>query len=318
MNGGLGNQVFQYIFARFLEESPGSQVIIDDSHFFLFEDKIKKNKQDKPQDNLSGTHNGYELEYVFPYATKPNLLSRYFDQDIWEYMVAVMKESAVPEISIARQILDNGLEDQIAIFEATPQYISDAYTGVKYFSPGNRFNSDLRKIDGNIYFYGYWINPGYLKACGEVILRDLTFRPITDARNKRYEKAIMNSISVGVHIRRGDFVKLQCDTPVSYYKDQLEEIRSRIPGAKFFIFCDNIEWCKENASDLGIPPGSSVFVEGNFDYLNNYIDMQLMAMCDILVVGGSSFSYLASLLNRKRGFQAINTRTPPLEDVSGG
>jgi len=318
MNGGLGNQVFQYIFARFLELSPGSQVLIDDSHYFLFEDKIKENKEDKPQDNQSGTHNGYELEYVFPNATKPTLLSRYFDQDVWDYMVAVMKKSEVPEISIAQQILDNGLEDQITIFEATPQYVSDAYTGEKHFTPGNRYNSDLRKIDGNIYFYGYWINPGYLKACGEIILRDLTFRPITDARNKQYEKAIKNSASVGVHIRRGDFVKLQWDIPNSYYKDQLGKIKSRIPNATFFIFCDNIEWCKENADELGIPADSAVFVEGNFDYLNNYIDMQLMAMCDTLVVGGSSFSYLASLLNRKKRFQAIQIREPSLEDVGKG
>jgi hypothetical protein len=46
--------------------------------------------------------------------------------------------------------------------------------------------------------------------------------------------------------------------------------------------------------------------------------MQLMAMCDILVVGRSSFSYLASLLNQTPGFQAIHAIERPSDDVAGG
>ena len=50
LNGGLANQVFQYIFVRYAELShPGcAPWFIDDSFFFV-----------------NNVHNGYELERVF-------------------------------------------------------------------------------------------------------------------------------------------------------------------------------------------------------------------------------------------------------------
>lgn len=66
LNGGLANQVFQYIFVRFAElYNPQNEPwFIDDSFFFL-----------------NNVHNGYELEKVF--GIQANLLSRHFDSDVW-------------------------------------------------------------------------------------------------------------------------------------------------------------------------------------------------------------------------------------------
>lgn len=318
MNGGLGNQVFQYIFARYLEEATGSRVIIDDSHFFYVHDKVLKNREERPGNNTSGAHNGYELEYVFPEAAKPILLSQYFEEDVWEYMVSQMMISKTPEISMAQQLYDNGVDDQTAIFEAAPQHVSDAYTGKKFYSTANCYNSILARLTGNVYFYGYWINPGWFNAYKEVMLKDLSFRPITDPVNKQYEKDIEKSLSIGVHIRRGDFVTLEWALTEDYYHTVLSKLQIKYPGARYFIFSDQIEWCKENAEKLGIPKSNAEFVCGNFDYENNYIDMKLMAMCSVLVVGVSAFSYLASILNQRKGFTAIQVRNPPVEDIGLG
>ena len=49
LNGGLANQVFQYIFARYYALShPGDKMYLDDTYF-----------------TLHTVHNGYELEKVF-------------------------------------------------------------------------------------------------------------------------------------------------------------------------------------------------------------------------------------------------------------
>ena len=48
-NDGLGNQTFQYIFARYLEIKSGEKVWLDDSAFFI-----------------SKEHNGFEIPRVFP------------------------------------------------------------------------------------------------------------------------------------------------------------------------------------------------------------------------------------------------------------
>jgi hypothetical protein len=307
MNGGLGNQVFQYIFARYIEETTQTRVLIDDSYFFNQAEIINFNRTKKPSntgDKIS--HNGYEMDYVFPNMTKPVFLSEYFDNDVWQYMIQQTKEN---KVNIAQQLLDNGFN--FTVVHETPI----EYTGKKLYTPANHFNSAVTKIPGNLYYYGYWINPGWLNAYKEIFIKDLTFRPITNSQNKRYEREINNCFSIGVHIRRGDFVRLGWAMPESYYFNTISLLHKKTPGATYFIFSDEIEWCKKNREELGLPKKSTVYVEGNYDYLNNYIDMQLMAMCNILVVGMSSFSYLASLLNRRPKFMPLLTRDISMVDI---
>ena len=64
MNGGLGNQLFQYAFYRYIQIATNDICYIDDSAFF------GKNVE----------HNGFEIEKVF--NIKCNLLSDFFDTDI--------------------------------------------------------------------------------------------------------------------------------------------------------------------------------------------------------------------------------------------
>ncbi len=85
-NGGLANQAFQYIFARYYELShPGRIMYLDDSYFAL-----------------NTVHNGYELEKVF--GIKPHMLSEIFDQEMWQYLLQERKAGkSIPQI-----LLDNG------------------------------------------------------------------------------------------------------------------------------------------------------------------------------------------------------------------
>lgn len=315
ISGGLGNQMFQYIFGRYLEESTGEKVFFDDSYFFHTSDATDENKKLQNEINTSGVHNGYELEYVFPYATKPSLLSNFFTPDIWGHMLNEAKNGT----SIEVQLRNGGVPDLKILHEMPSPNELDLYTANNIEvlrTPPNAFNSGLSKIQGNIYYKGYWINPSYLNSYKDVILKDLTFRPLEDEQNIQYAKAITDSeCAVGVHIRRGDFVTIGWALNESYYSAQVKKILKTVPNTTFFVFSDQIDWCKQNRRKLGLPK-TSVFVEGNFDYKNNYIDMQLMAMCNMLIVGRSSFSYLASLINRVDGFVPIQTRIVDLNDVA--
>jgi len=86
LNGGLANQAFQYIFARYYELShPGGVMYMDDSYFAL-----------------NTVHNGYELEKVF--GIKPHMLSEVFDREMWQYILEERKNGkSIPQI-----LLDNG------------------------------------------------------------------------------------------------------------------------------------------------------------------------------------------------------------------
>jgi len=306
-NAGLANQTFQYIFARYLEEATGERVMLDDTYFFRTKTAVAQNKEHQLACNLSGVHNGYELDYVFPNATKPLLMSERISADALQHMAVKSREniSKVIEADIPLQLINMGMGDLIVIFENISQQAISAYTGKKFVINPYEFNPDVARVKGDVYYSGYWVTSGWLEAYKDVILKDLTFRPIPDVVNMQYESEIRSSFSVGVHIRRGDFVKFGWATPEANYKNALDNLKSKIPsGAVYFVFSDQIDWCKENANELGLLK-NTVFVEGNFDYQNNYIDMMLMSMCSVLVFGASSFSYLASLLNQREGFQAI-------------
>jgi hypothetical protein len=318
INGGLGNQAFQYIFARYIEETKKSRVYIDDMHYFVVEDDVKHNISNKPANTADKIeHNGYELEYVFPYMQRPLLLSEQFDLDVWEYMVNKAKNAEALTLSVAQQLLENGA-DLTLIIEAVDSVNLDGLNCPLILTPGNRFNSAVTTIPSDIYYYGFWINPGWLNNYRDVLLKDFTFRPIEDSQNKLYENEIRGSFAIGVHIRRGDFVRFGFALPESYYYSIIAEMANKHPEATYFIFSDDLEWCKKNREALGIPEKKSIYVEGNYDYKNNYIDLQLMAMCNVLIAGISSFSYLASLLNQTPGFYSIKAGERNPDDLAGG
>ena len=291
INGGLGNQVFQYIFARWLQLSGHKDVYLDDSYFFLTQEIAEQNKKEQPAYNISGAHNGYELDYVFPNHTKIRRLSEYLSKE---------------DLNKGINWICSKINNIKVIFEAYGNFdlMNSVVASEKYMSDSNQYNSMVGKLDGNVYYGGYWINPGWIRAYNNVILKDLEFRLIqkTDIHNKNYEKLIKNKFSVGVHIRRGDFIKLGWEVNEETYKNILQNIQDNISGtADYFIFSDQIDWVIENADKLNIPD-HAIYVTGNFDYQNNYIDCYLMSQCNVLVVGVSSFSYLASLLNQRPGF----------------
>lgn len=280
-NGGLGNQTFQYIFSRFVELAGGENCYLDDSVF-------GGNKVE---------HNGFEMQRVFP-NSRPRLLSEYFSEDVWKYMLQ-KKEAGE---SIIQQWRNIG-EDFTLVAE-TRGYRYDGNT-VKV--PTNEYFPWLALAEGNIYYHGYWINKNYLKGEYEKILKsELEFAPFTEEKNKGYEKQIMETNSVALHVRRGDFLKMKCDMPAEVYAAGVLKMREVVSAPHFFIFSDDMEWCRENLNKMGICKEEVTFVEGNKG-TNSYRDMQLMSYCkNVLLVTLSSFSYLAALLNRNESIHVIN------------
>lgn len=280
-NGGLGNQTFQYIFSRFVELTGGVSCYLDDSAFWL----------GKTQ------HNGFEMRRVFPNC-RPRLLSEYFSEDVWGYMVRQRDEGK----SVVQQMKDAG--EDFALIAETSDY---QYDGNAVLVPTNGYHSWLALAEGNIYYHGYWINKNYLKSEYESILRaELEFAPLAGERNKKYEKQIVETDSVALHVRRGDFITYQCDRPPGVYAAGVSALRESISKPHFFIFSDDMEWCRANLEGMGICRDEATFVEGNRG-ADSYIDMQLMSCCkNVMLITSSSFSYLAALLNKNEKVLVVN------------
>lgn len=278
LNGGLANQVFQYIFMRYAQISGGQNEdwILDDSFFFT-----------------TKAHNGYELDKVF--GLKPRLLSQYFDEDIWEELINNKRNGC----SIPQSFKDLGF-NIIMITEFENYRDHNPFDGQIYRVPGNSFNPEIINVPNEfVYYHGYWLHPEWFQCCQTVLKRELSFPPITDEKNLAYANKILNSKSVAMHIRRGDYITLGWASDCEYYLAKAKEVLANDPNAVFFVFSDDISWCKENRELLGLNlPQETVFIEGNTQG-KNYIDLQLMSMCQIMIINRSAFGHLAMLLNER-------------------
>lgn len=283
LNGGLGNQFFQYAFARFIElySNHKENVYLDDSSFYFGND-----------------HNGYELERVF--GLKPNLLSRCFDEDVWQEILRLLEGG--------RQIwdifADMGINMHIC---ADAQLPENTVLPIMRLN-ANEFEPSVANIGRDIYYYGYWINQCWYKTFENIHRNEMKFPPLTEEHNLTYERMILETNSFSIHVRRGDFVKLKWNADSSTYKMALQQVIASQKEPTVFVFSDDIEWCKEHKEELGLElPQIVTFVEGNM-HGNNFRDMQLMSMCKGMLITPSSFCYLARILNTNIQYQINATK----------
>ncbi|MDE7273692.1 MAG: alpha-1,2-fucosyltransferase [Lachnospiraceae bacterium] len=279
LNGGLANQVFQYIFARSYELShPNEKMFLDDSYFAV-----------------NTVHNGYELEKVF--GIRPHMLSELFDEDVWQYILTEREKGK----SIPQLLKDNG-SDIVLVSEMKDIYRTfNPFDGEILILKEKENMPEVLDMQGNVYYHGYWICREWFDRNKDVFLRELTFPKISDDKNKRLIHDIAVKPSLAIHVRRGDYVGLKIAYEAQNYKELIDVWTNGLgTDWNLYVFSDDINWCKANSKEMGFEIFKSVcYVEGNTAG-KNYIDMQLMSQCKGMIISNSAFSFLAALLNTNK------------------
>lgn len=168
--------------------------------------------------------------------------------------------------------------------------------------PGQKVSLELLDDSSDKFYDGYWQSYQYFDSYRDVILKEFTFPKISmeDKLNFELNERLKNEEnSVGIHIRRGDYLKnwkYRGLCGIDYYQKAIAYILEHIKSPKFFLFSDDIDWVKENISPL-LKGYAVTFVNWNHS-INSYKDMQLMAMCKNLIIANSSFSWWAAYLNQ--------------------
>lgn len=155
-------------------------------------------------------------------------------------------------------------------------------------------------IDAERYYDGYWQDPRYFTDIKEQLLSDFTFKSPLNAKNQEIYDAISTGHSVGIHIRRGDYMKKAryrgiCD--VEYYTQAINKVKELVHHPHFYFFSNDVEWSKTHLLPL-IAGEEYTFIDWNKG-TDSYIDMQLMSCCKSLIIANSSFSWWAAYLNRR-------------------
>ena len=266
INGGLGNQMFQFAFYKALQHSNNNDVFIDLSAY--------QGKQF--QDGINLLHNGFELPELFSIT----------------YQEAPLKD--VKKLSTQPTNLLNRVLRKY--FTKKTHFID------KNFG----FNKELisKPLPSNIYLEGYWQTEKYFSNIKDEILRDFSFKtPLSKKNLDILEDAGTETVSI--HIRRGDYLKTQTLNVCSkdYYLNAIKLLFSKANPKSILVFSDDIPWCK---SDLKLEEYITNILKLNnikIFYIDwntgkdSYQDMQLMSKCKYHIIANSSFSWWGAYLD---------------------
>lgn len=254
LTGGLGNQMFQYAFGRAIAIKNNTNLKL---HFV---------------NALFNTQRPYELN-VFNISA--DLATK---QDLNKY--GIVENKALNRILY---LLDErlGIQFNNHIITQKYPYLWDQ----KYLS-----------IKNDTYLQGFWFGVKYFKEIEDIIRNEFTPKTELDDKNQKLIEQMQKKNSVSVHVRRGDLVSSNRNDKfigLDYYIKVYDSLKKRVQNPTFFIFSDDIEWCRHNLSKLA---QNSIYVDHNKGF-NSYKDLLLMAHCKHNVVANSSFSWWGSWLN---------------------
>lgn len=166
-----------------------------------------------------------------------------------------------------------------------------------YSIPDIIYDEKILKSPEKIVVYsGYWQSEKYFKEIETEIRKVFSF-PELDGKNKEIEKKIVNEESIAIHVRRGDYINhptLGGLVTSEYYTKAMEYMEKCTKNPKYYIFSDEIEWCKK---ELDLEGREVVFINHNKGE-ESYKDMQLMSLCKHNIIPNSSFSWWGAWLNR--------------------
>ena len=267
--GGLGNQMFQYAFALSLKERfPDSVVKIDTSHFhYIF---LKKWK-------TANLHNGYEIDQLFPNANLEKASILDLLHVTWY----------VPNYWLSRffrKVLPLRKTEYIQSSMICTSYDEKAY-----------------KQSDNCYYEGYWQSITFYLPIREKI-KNIFKHPIPNSINANYIEKISMANSVGIHIRRGDYLlspEFRGICTLDYYKKGIDEILKDGEKHSFYIFSNDVDWCKDNICPLLHSHDCHIVTENKGK--DSCWDMFLMTYCKDLIIANSSFSWWGAFLNDRGG-----------------
>lgn len=134
--------------------------------------------------------------------------------------------------------------------------------------------------DKILYLQGYWQYFDF-SSYRDVLLKDLRFEVNINDAYLYYSDLIEKSNAVAIHFRR---IQYEPILSIDYYQKAIKCISESVESPTFFIFSDDISWCRENLSING----ECFFVE-NFE--DELYELKLMSKCNHFIIANSTFSW---------------------------
>jgi hypothetical protein len=164
-----------------------------------------------------------------------------------------------------------------------------------------RFDPNMLLVAGHVYLEGYWGNEKYFKEIDVIIRHEFTLRDPLGPENEDMARLISSGEAVSIHVRRGDYISdaathsFHGTCSLEYYQKAVQMMSKTVANPCFYVFSDDIEWCKRNLK-FDYP---MVYVEQN-GIGQAHKDLFLMSRCRHNIIANSTFSWWGAWLNPNR------------------
>ena len=277
ISGRLGNQMFQYAFAKALKVAQGGtgQIVLNFK---------RVHQAGNEEDGFEDTLKYFNVE---PYKTeKGNLVLKYCS--ICQISVYL---AFVATLRIFRANYDR--ERWLSRFRRIGLLYSH-YSDNRYSIYENYLQSVVKKK--SYICSGKFENPQYFSSIRNILLKEFVPKADPLENNKSLYDIIDKTNSVCVTIRRGDYLEEKFKSKFyvcneHYFREALKVVKVKIKDPVLIFFSDDIDWVKENIkTDL-----PSYYESGNDPVWEK---LRLMYSCKHYVISNSTFSWWAQYLSR--------------------
>lgn len=209
LKGGLGNQMFQYVFAKQIQLLTGEEVKLD---YTVYKenggDKVRKPRILNFNIDLLPAEKE-DIKHVCKYE-------HYGDSLSWHYKMLILME---------------------CVFNS------------KYYFEKNRQYRDVEKILDYYYYDGYWQSWRYVDRVFNNVKEFLVPKCTISEKTLKEIKQCNNCNSVFMGVRKGDYTAEERHYGVfdqAYYDQAMSLIEKKVKNPVYYIFSNDIEWVKSN------------------------------------------------------------------------
>lgn len=273
----MGNQMFQYAFALAVGKKTRQQVYIDVDR--SYEKELDKSRFAVKREVAITNYN-----LSLPLATEDAMKKWFF-----------LRQGNIVEKTL--------FEFSKANSAARYRFISDYEKGTSHYCPEYM-------CAANAYCMGAFQSEKYFKEYRRQLLKEFT--PQKKIILQPNLREMLEQQSVGIQIRRGDYIRLGLECKRQFYYDALEYLIQHL-GSRLnvFIFSDDVNWVKEHM-DFQLPV---TFVNENNAYAD-YEELLILSRCRHQIISNSTFGWWAAWLNRYRDkIVIVPAEWSPITDI---
>jgi len=265
ITGGIGNQLFQYSFARSLSIKLSQKFKLDLSWYRNY------HKYEETENPNAATKREYLLD---KFNITENLLNPIY-------------------LSVSYRLNNNSFLNRLKKYPLLNHFTYITITESEF---------DINTIQNlkNVYLSGFWQKNDLFEEYSNLVRKEFTLKNKLSIENEIFLKNILQSNSVAIHIRRGDLLSRPAavaEQPYStdkYYFDSIDIMKEKVKYPELFVFSDDIEWVNDNFK-FNLP---TTFINNDGP---DYEHFNLMCNCKHQIIANSTFSWWAAWINNYQG-----------------